>query len=93
MPFDADPDWPAALRQALAAFRTAWRAKMEEVNDCIAANAELEELVDKPEVVNDTVRVAGPFTIEGVIAVEEGDRLTHRRRARGARHVPGRRIR
>ena len=72
VPFDADPDWPAALRQALAAFRTAWRAKMEEVNDCIAANAELEELVDKPEVVNDTVRVAGPFTIEGVIAVEEG---------------------
>ena len=72
MPFDDDPDWPAPLRNALAAYRTAWRAKMKEVNDCIAANAEVEELVDKPEVVKDTVRVAGPFSMEGVIAVEEG---------------------
>ena len=72
VPFDADPDWPAPLRNALAAYRTAWRAKMKEVNDCIAANAEVEELVDKPAVVKDTVRVAGPFTMEGVIAVEEG---------------------
>ena len=45
---------------------------MKDVNDCTAANAELEELVDKPEIVKDTVRVAGPFTMEGVIAVEEG---------------------
>ena len=72
VPFDADPDWPALLRKALAAYRAAWRAKMEEVNECIAANAEVEELVDKPEIVKDTVRVAGPFTMEGVIAVEEG---------------------
>ena len=64
--------WPAALRKALAAYRAAWRAKMKDVNDCITANAELEELVDKPEIVKDTVRVAGPFTMEGVIAVEEG---------------------
>ena len=72
VPFDADPDWPAPLRKALAAYRAAWRAKMKDVNDCTAANAELEELVDKPEIVKDTVRVAGPFTMEGVIAVEEG---------------------
>ena len=71
-PFDADPDWPEPLRHALAAYRAAWRAKMEEVNACIAANAEVEELVDKPMVVTDTVRVAGPFSMEGVIAVEEG---------------------
>ena len=45
---------------------------MDEVNACIAANAETEELVDKPEIVKDTVRVAGPFSMEGVIAVEEG---------------------
>ena len=45
---------------------------MEEVNDCIAANAETEELVDKPEIVKDTIRVSGPFSMEGVIAVEEG---------------------
>ena len=71
-PFDADPDWPQPLREALAAYRAAWSEKMEEVNACIAGNAEMEELVDKPEVVRDTVRVAGPFSMEGVIAVEEG---------------------
>ncbi len=71
-PFDTDPDWPESLRAALTAYRAAWRTKMDEVNGCIAANAEAEELVDKPAVIKDTVRVAGPFTMEGVIAVEEG---------------------
>ena len=72
VPFDTDPEWPAPLQDALAAYRAAWRAKMDEVNACIAANAETEELVDKPGVVGGTVRVAGPFTMEGVIAREEG---------------------
>ena len=71
-PFDADPDWPQPLQEALAAYRAAWRAKMDEVNACIAANADVEELVDQPAVDRGTVRVAGPFTVEGVIAVEEG---------------------
>ena len=71
-PFDADPDWPPPLQEALAAYRAAWRAKMEEVNAGIAANAEVEELVDQPAIVKGTVRVAGPFTMEGVIALEEG---------------------
>ncbi len=71
-PFDSDPDWPQPLSQVLTAYRAAWRSKMAEVNACIAANAEVEELVDKPEIGKDTVRVAGPFTMEGVIAVEEG---------------------
>ena len=71
-PFDADPDWPRPLQEALVAYRAAWRAKMDEVNACIAANADVEELVDQPAVVKQTVRVAGPFTVEGVIAVEEG---------------------
>ena len=72
VPFDADPDWPAPLREALTAYRTAWRAKMDEVNACIAANAEIEELVDQPYVESGAVRVAGPFSVEGVIAVETG---------------------
>ena len=72
VPFDTDPDWPEPLREALAAYRAAWRAKMDEVNECIASNAASEELVDKPEIVKGTVRVSGPFTMEGVIAVEEG---------------------
>ncbi len=71
-PFDTDPDWPEPLREALIDYRAAWRAKMDEVDECIAANAASEELVDKPEIVKGTVRVSGPFTMEGVIAVEEG---------------------
>ncbi len=72
VPFDADTGWPQPLQVALTAYRTAWRAKMDEVNACIEVNAETEELVDKPEDVSGTVRVAGPFTMEGVIAREEG---------------------
>lgn len=66
VPFDTDPDWPEALRTTVEAYRKAWRAKMEEVNACISANAEQEELVDQPEVTRGVVRVSGPFTVESV---------------------------
>lgn len=66
VPFDTDSDWPQPLAAAVTAYRQAWRAKMDEVNACIAANAEQEELVDQPEVVKGVVRVSGPFTVEGV---------------------------
>jgi adenine-specific DNA-methyltransferase len=72
VPFDVDPDWPKPLQDVLTTYRAAWRAKMDEVNACIAANAEMEELVDTPELVRGVVRVTGPFTMEGVIAVEDG---------------------
>jgi adenine-specific DNA-methyltransferase len=72
VPFDADGDWPKPLQDALMAYRAAWRAKMDDVNDCISANAEMEELADKPELETGVVRVTGPFTVEGVIAMEEG---------------------
>jgi adenine-specific DNA-methyltransferase len=72
VPFDVDPDWPKPLQDTLTDYRTAWRAKMDDVNACITANAEAEELVDKPELVKGVVRVSGPFTMEGVIAVEDG---------------------
>lgn len=72
VPFDTDPDWPKPLQEALTAYRAAWRAKMEEVDSCIKANAEMEELVDKPDLVREVVRVSGPYTMEGVIAVEDG---------------------
>jgi adenine-specific DNA-methyltransferase len=71
-PFDTDRDWPKPLQDALISYRAAWRAKMDEVNACIAANAELEELVDSLESIKDVVRVTGPFSLEGVIAVEDG---------------------
>jgi adenine-specific DNA-methyltransferase len=66
VPFDTDPDWPKELQTAVNEYRKAWRAKMDEVNACIAANAAQEELVDQPEVVRGIVRVSGPFTVEAV---------------------------
>jgi adenine-specific DNA-methyltransferase len=72
VPFDADPDWPKPLSQALTAFRKAWRTKMDAVNECIAANAPSEELVDQPKVEKGVVRVSGPFSMESVIALEQG---------------------
>jgi adenine-specific DNA-methyltransferase len=66
MPFDTDADWPKPLADAVTEYRKAWRAKMDEVNACIAASAESEELVDQPEVVRGVTRVSGPFTVEAV---------------------------
>ena len=71
VPFAADPDWPAALRDALTAYRAARRAKIDEIDAAITANAEQEELVDQPEVVKGVTRVAGPFTVESVLPPEE----------------------
>ncbi len=66
VPFDADSDYPKDLADAVTEYRKAWRAKMDEVNACIAANAEQEELVDQPEVAKGMLRVSGPFTVEAV---------------------------
>ena len=71
VPFDTDPDWPKALQDALTDYRKAWRAKMDEVNDCIAKSSEGEELVDQPEVDRKRIRVSGPFTVEAVQPAEE----------------------
>ena len=71
VPFDIDSDWPQALQDALTDYRSAWRQKMDEVNACIAARADQEELVDQPFLERNRVRVAGPFTMEGVIPAEE----------------------
>ncbi len=71
VPFDTDPDWPQALQEALMAYRGMWRQKMDEVNACIAARADQEELVDQPFLERNRVRVAGPFTMEGIIPAEE----------------------
>lgn len=72
VPFDIDVDWPVKLRNALLSYRAVWHSKMCDVNRCIAANAEMEELVDEPLVDSSVIRVTGPFTVEGVIAIEEG---------------------
>ena len=66
VPFNTDPDWPQLLQEALTDYRKAWRAKMDKVNECIAAASEGEELVDQPEVDRKRTRVSGPFTVEAV---------------------------
>jgi adenine-specific DNA-methyltransferase len=71
VPFDIDEDWTPELQAALTAYRAAWRAKMDEVNACIAASAEPEKLVDQPAIDRDIVRVSGPFTMEAVMPAEE----------------------
>ena len=71
VPFDTDPDWHEPLQNALTDYREAWRAKMDEVNACIAASSEGEELVDQPEVNRKRIRVSGPFTVEAVQPAEE----------------------
>jgi adenine-specific DNA-methyltransferase len=76
VPFDTDPDWTKDLQQALSEYRKAWRAKMDEVNACIAANAAQEELVDQPEIVKGVTRVSGPFTVEAVQPPEQSIGIT-----------------
>jgi adenine-specific DNA-methyltransferase len=66
VPFDADPDWPHALRDAVNGYRATWCLKMADVNACIKVNAKPEELLDEPVVRPGVVRVSGPFTIEAV---------------------------
>jgi adenine-specific DNA-methyltransferase len=76
VPFDTAPEWPKELQQAVTEYRKAWRAKMDEVNACIAANAAQEELVDQPEVVKGITRVSGPFTVEAVQPPEQSIGIT-----------------
>lgn len=71
VPYDTDPEWSPELKAALTDYREVWRAKMEEVNACIAASADSEELVDQPEVDGKKLRVTGPFTVEAVQPAEE----------------------
>lgn len=66
VPFEVDEDWPIALQEALKDYRSVWLTRMDEINACIAANTDPEELVDQPEVIKNIVRVTGPFTVEGV---------------------------
>lgn len=56
--------------------RTAWRAKMDEVNACIEATAEVEELVDQPLPQPGVVRVTGPFSIAAWFADTDYDGRT-----------------
>lgn len=66
IPFDADPDYPESLTSAICEYRAVWQKRTRDVNDCIASNAESEDLVNEPIRENGVFRVSGPFTVEGV---------------------------
>ena len=88
IPREAEAKWPAAAREAHAAW---WRARIERQRDIdasIAARADTEYLYDKPYEDRKKVRVAGPFTVESLsphrmLGVDEnGDIIDDRNRAR-----------
>jgi adenine-specific DNA-methyltransferase len=66
VPFDVDPDYPGEMKTAVEEYRAAWASKMDDINACIATNADPEDLVDQPEKDNKITRVSGPFTVEAV---------------------------
>ncbi len=88
IPRETDAKWPAAARDAHAAW---WKARIERQRDIdasIAARADTEYLYDKPCEDRKKVRVAGPFTVESLsphrmLGVDEhGDIIDDRNRAR-----------
>jgi adenine-specific DNA-methyltransferase len=66
VPYEIDSDWPQSLQIAVTAYRAAWSQKMSDVNAEISRNVDQEELVDQPEVIRNSARVSGTFTVEGV---------------------------
>jgi adenine-specific DNA-methyltransferase len=66
VPFDSDPEYPSDLTKAIEDYRAAWRLKMHELGECIKANAEPKELIDRLDRDRKVTRVSGPFTVEAV---------------------------
>jgi adenine-specific DNA-methyltransferase len=58
--------WPDALREPFGAFHAARQRMQAEMDRSIAANADSETLVDKPEPSKTKLRITGPFTVEAV---------------------------
>ncbi|WP_058553423.1 site-specific DNA-methyltransferase [Thiohalocapsa sp. ML1] len=80
VPRDAPADWPASAAAPLGDFWHARIARQREIDASIAAKADYEYLYDKPYEDRQTVRVAGPFTVESlsphrVLGVDENDEL------------------
>jgi len=80
VPRQAPADWSATTHEPLERFWQARINRQKEIDASIAAKAEFEYLYDKPYEDKNTVRVAGPFTVESlsphrVLAVDENDEL------------------
>jgi adenine-specific DNA-methyltransferase len=66
IPREADAKWPDAVKKLHADWWEARIARQKEIDASIAAKAEFEYLYDKPYDDKRIVRVAGPFTVEGL---------------------------
>ncbi|WP_291321779.1 site-specific DNA-methyltransferase, partial [Desulfonatronospira sp.] len=80
VPREAPTDWPQATHEPLERFWKARIGRQREIDASIAAKADQEYLYDKPYEDKNTVRVAGPFTVESlsphrVLVVDENDEL------------------
>ena len=80
VPREAPTDWPDTARKPLADFWEARIARQKAIDESIAAKAEFEYLYDRPYEDKNTVRVAGPFTVESLsphrtLGVDEHDNL------------------
>lgn len=80
IPYEADPEWSANVRSIHAQWLNTRVARQQEIDASIAANADFENLYDKPYVNNSIVRVAGPFTVESLsphrtLGVDENDEI------------------
>ncbi|MCL4834608.1 MAG: hypothetical protein KJZ86_19375 [Caldilineaceae bacterium] len=80
IPREAEKGWSAQAKELHAAWWKERIARQREMDASIAANSDQEFLYDKPYEERNTVRVAGPFTVESlsphrVLAVDENDEL------------------
>ena len=83
IPREASETWPAEAAETHRLWWDARIARLQEIDDSIAAKADYEYLYDKPYEDNRKVRVVGPFTVESlsphrVLAVDENDELLDR---------------
>ena len=80
VPREPVEDWPDSAKNTHDRFWEARIARQREIDACIAARAEYEDLYDKPYVDRGKTRVAGPFTVESlsphrIAALDENDEL------------------
>lgn len=70
VPLDTDPDWPTELTEAVQEYYRLLTQKRDEIDQSIANSASHEEFFDSPEPQDGVARVAGPFTVEGIMPAE-----------------------
>ena len=80
VPREADDEWSDAAREAHTRFWETRIARQREIDACIGASAEYEQVYDRPYQDSKKVRVAGPFTVESLsphrfAALDENDDL------------------